>query len=83
MHICKMYAAYLQLIKTDSEQCLWKNHKHKNLPTLLSVSSFSSISKEGLNLQQQQKKLSPISRNISYYASWPTYLNNQPTNIFI
>lgn len=57
----------------------------KNLPILLSVSSFSSISEEGLNLPKKKKKKYPltISRNISYYASWPTYLNNQPTNIFI
>lgn len=56
MHICKMYAAYLQLIKTDSEQCNWKI-TNKNLPILLRVFSFSCISKEGLNLQQQQKNI--------------------------
>lgn len=79
-----MYAAYLQLIKIDSEQCIWKiKITNKNLSILQRVSSFSSISQEGHNLQKKKKYPLTISRNISYYASWPTYLNNQPTNIFI
>ena len=83
MHICKMYAAYLQLIKTDSEQCIWKNHKQK--PPYPTKCLLISLYLWGRTQPTTTTKKYPltISRNISYYASWPTYLNNQPTNIFI
>lgn len=80
-----MYAAYLQLIKTDSEQCSWKNHKQK--PPYPAKSLLIFLCLRGRTQPTKKKKLKKnpptISRNISYYASWPTYLNNQPTNIFI
>lgn len=52
MHICKMYAAYLQLIRIDSKQCYLEKITNKNLPILLRLYLFSSISQEGLNLQK-------------------------------